>query len=267
MSRLDVAKYSIYVVVMIDLCYYAFLDLEVAKRLPPDSNIGQVVSGFGSTIDYVAWVILIGILEIETAIVGPRGFGKTAKGFVYSISVVCYLALVYAAWTYINDYSWYFKFENRSSEKLCELADSDYDFLNEKETYVDLNAENCLPLEESRVYEHTEERTLITAEALVASKRLGLVSAANGVAWLLLLVVMQIEIMYEEGRRTGVHRPTVFLATKAALYLVLFADAVYWGMYGNLIDAWDASLWLVAFLMLDLNLFRLSEESGTSSNA
>ena len=33
-------------------------------------------------------------------------------------------------------------------------------------------------------------------------------------------------------------------------------------MYGNWIDAWDASLWLVAFAMIDLNLFRLSEEAA-----
>ena len=101
------------------------------------------------------------------------------------------------------------------------------------------------------------------ATAIKEIKRTGL----GGTVPFLLLVLTQVEIIYEEGRRAGTHQPTVFLATKAVLYLVLFADAAYWGMYGNLIDAWDSSLWLVAFLMLDFNLFRLSEEPGTSSNA
>jgi hypothetical protein len=47
---------------------------------------------------------------------------------------------------------------------------------------------------------------------------------------------------------------------KAALYLVLFVNAAYWAAFGNWIDGWDASLWLLAFLLLDLDLFRQSNE-------
>ena len=39
---------------------------------------------------------------------------------------------------------------------------------------------------------------------------------------------------------------------KAFFYLVLFASALYWFYGGTWVDAWDAFLWLFAFLMLEV---------------
>ena len=48
-------------------------------------------------------------------------------------------------------------------------------------------------------------------------------------------------------------------ALKVGLYLVLLGVAIYWGLFGNWIDAWDALLWLSAFAIIDLNTFGLRE--------
>ena len=265
MSRFNIAKYSIYILVMINLLYYAYLDIEGLELLPPDASVGQIAGGLATTIDYVAWMILIVLFEIETAIIGPRGLTAAGKRRVYAIGLVCYSALVYATYTYIADYYWYDGFETRSSLGICELAGGDHYFLNEKETYVYLTAANCASLEKGQVLIHGAENTLITPEALAADRRLGVVSAANGVAWLLVLLLTQVEIIGDKRRRSKARRPIPLIAVKAALYVILFANAYYWAIFGRQIDAWDACLWLIAFAMIELNLFRLGGESTSPS--
>ncbi len=48
---------------------------------------------------------------------------------------------------------------------------------------------------------------------------------------------------------------------KAGLYATLFAAAVYWGVKGDFIDFWDAFLWLVAFVFIELNIFQWHAET------
>ena len=48
---------------------------------------------------------------------------------------------------------------------------------------------------------------------------------------------------------------------KFITYAVLLGAAVYWGFAGNFIDFWDAFLWLVAFVFIELNVFQWHEES------
>jgi hypothetical protein len=43
--------------------------------------------------------------------------------------------------------------------------------------------------------------------------------------------------------------------TKVLLYAVLLGCAIYWWLEGDFLDFWDAFLWLVAFVFIELNLF------------
>ena len=54
--------------------------------------------------------------------------------------------------------------------------------------------------------------------------------------------------------------PLAILVVKTCLYGILIVNAVHWTLFGNWIDGWDASLWLVALVMIDLNMFRLARK-------
>jgi len=50
-------------------------------------------------------------------------------------------------------------------------------------------------------------------------------------------------------------------ALKVILYATLLYAAVYWGIKGDFVDFWDAFLWLVAFVFIELNVFEWRKES------
>ncbi len=48
---------------------------------------------------------------------------------------------------------------------------------------------------------------------------------------------------------------------KGFFYGLLFVCAIYWGFEGSFLDFWDAFLWLVAFIFIELNIFQWHEET------
>lgn len=75
--------------------------------------------------------------------------------------------------------------------------------------------------------------------------------AAN--AWLWIAVVALLELEVRRPRSAAAHRPA-FVLTAAALYGGLAAVAAAWAWRGEWFDAYDALLWLVAFVTLELDV-------------
>ena len=65
--------------------------------------------------------------------------------------------------------------------------------------------------------------------------------------------------LQERGRLEGaaLHVSTFM---KFILYSTLLFAAVYWGVKGDFLDFWDAFLWLVAFVFIELNVFEWRAE-------
>jgi hypothetical protein len=87
-------------------------------------------------------------------------------------------------------------------------------------------------------------------------------------AWILVVVVLEVEVRLQlRGRLTD----TLFGGMrylKYALYSLLFLAAIYWGVKGDFLDVWDASLWLFAFIFIELNVFDWQREThGGSARA
>ena len=83
---------------------------------------------------------------------------------------------------------------------------------------------------------------------------------ANALAWLGVVVALELEVRVPASRR-GLHRGR--LVVLGVLYATLFALMLGWlamGLRdvddaGAWLDAWDALLWLVAFVAIELNVF------------
>jgi hypothetical protein len=48
------------------------------------------------------------------------------------------------------------------------------------------------------------------------------------------------------------------------LYGTLLFTATFWGIKGDFVDFWDAFLWLVAFVFIELNVFEWRQEVNES---
>jgi uncharacterized membrane protein len=83
----------------------------------------------------------------------------------------------------------------------------------------------------------------------------------NSANWLIIVVILEAEVFLQlRGRLTD---KIMFINKwiKSVLYSLLFLAAAYWGIKGDFIDFWDAFLWIVAFIFIELNLFEWNAET------
>jgi hypothetical protein len=80
----------------------------------------------------------------------------------------------------------------------------------------------------------------------------------NATLWLGVVVMLLLDV----------HRPSHYgsapwrarNAVKGGLYLGLVACAVYWAIDGDLLDFYDATLWIVCFAVVELNIFSFEQK-------
>lgn len=93
---------------------------------------------------------------------------------------------------------------------------------------------------------------------------------ANALAWLGVVVALELEVRVPVAARR-LHRGRLMVL--GLLYATLFALLLAWlaiGMReaddaGAWLDAWDALLWLVAFVVIELNVFGAAAPRGAAS--
>jgi hypothetical protein len=87
------------------------------------------------------------------------------------------------------------------------------------------------------------------------------VDVINAAVWLLVVLVLETDVQLQEQNRFEGLVLKLSNASKVVLYSVLLLAAIYWGVKGDFVDFWDAFLWLIAFVLIELNVFEWHQES------
>jgi hypothetical protein len=83
--------------------------------------------------------------------------------------------------------------------------------------------------------------------------------AGNAALWIAVVAVLEIEV--RSLAAVARHR-TAFAVTLGALYAGLAALALVWAWRGEWLDAYDAALWLAAFVTIEIDVFRIAGTPG-----
>jgi hypothetical protein len=77
---------------------------------------------------------------------------------------------------------------------------------------------------------------------------------ANSVVWLLVCVAISYDVYANNHERALPLQ--VRNAIKVSLYIALAGFAILWGLRGDPLDLFDSVLWIVCFLVIELNIFK-----------
>jgi len=127
--------------------------------------------------------------------------------------------------------------------------------------FMPLTAENCGQFGADTRIVTGLDQVMASPAGLLEGQRLALVDVINSAAWILVVILLEIEVRVLT-RWGGASMPLSQVATfaKAVLYATLVAAAIYWGFKGDFLDFWDAALWLFAFVFIELNVFEWQQE-------
>lgn len=264
-----VFKYTVYV--MLAMNVYWFYAEESAAAVLQFSNgldASRFIEAYSATIDTAAWVVLLLLFELETYVLDDRHFTRGVALSLHGLRAICYAVIVYAFFGYVANLNFHYAMHIVDGvSSACALLPDPWSWAVTLDEYTEITAANCSSLAASGpLYRFDEMRAVVDQAGLTEIRRLAWVDVINAAVWLLVVLVLEIDVRLQEHDRLRGLALHVSTGVKFVLYSSLLLAAIYWGVKGDFVDFWDAFLWLVAFVFIELNIFEWRQEEMAVSS-
>jgi len=257
-------KYSVYALLTVNIfIFFAEEWAALAHRFGDGMRLGDVIEGFAATIDTTAWVILLLMFELETWVLDDRQVTPRVALTLRVLRALCYGFIVYAFYGYLTK----LLYLNTAAplpgvRDLCSLVAEQWAYAVDLDEYEPLTFQNCSALSATQpLMQFRGLSAVVDARGYTEIVRLAWTDVINAGVWLGVVALLEIDVrLQEKGHFQGLAL-TVSTGCKYVFYSVLFLAAIYWGIKGDFVDFWDAFLWLVAFVFIEMNVFEWRRES------
>lgn len=268
-SRLyQLFKYAVYTFLTANV-YFFFVEESAAATLqfPDGVGFGQLREAYSATIDTFAWVALLLMFELETWSLDDRHFTKPVVLSLHGLRIACYVGVLFAFIGYIDNLlSASDVFTVAGISDLCRLPPGDWHWALTLDEYVPITTDNCANLSNASAFVQFHSiPAIVDSSGHTEIERLAWVDVINGAVWILVVLVLEIDVRLQERSLLEGVALRISAIVKFLLYTTLLLAAVYWGIKGDFIDFWDAFLWLVAFVFIEMNVFEWRAEEHAES--
>lgn len=257
-------KYFVYALLTLNV--YLFFAEEWAAsvhRFADGIAPENVIEGYAASIDTAAWVVLLLMFELETYVLDDEQFTPRTTWTLHGLRAVCYAFIIYSFYGYVTKLSFVLgaaPLPNVSD--LCTLVNGQWAYATGFDEYQILTAANCASMSAATAFHQFQGiSAIVDAKGLTDIIRLAWVDVINSAVWLLVVLILEIDVRLQQANKLEGRVMRLSNASKFVLYGLLLLAAIYWGAKGDFVDFWDAFLWLVAFVFIELNVFEWRQES------
>lgn len=254
-------KYTIYCLLAFNIYLFFSEEYLAAAEVFGDSlGWSQVTEAFSATIDTAAWVVLLLLFELETAVIPDEKLEGRLKWILLAIKAIAYAFIVSAFLGYVAKWGYLSEVSTFSVENVCNLVGQGFSWVDDLDQYPALDAASCAALQGQALWQIDGTQIIGTVDSVKAIQNLAIIDIINAGDWLVIVVLLELEVLLQLRGHLTPRRMVIAKITKGILYAVLFFCAVYWGLLGDFLDFWDAFLWLVAFVFIEMNIFQWHED-------
>lgn len=259
----QVFKYTLYIFLSMNVYWFFVEEFQANLLLYPDGvQPGDLYDAYVATIDTAAWVVLLLMFELETYILEDHHFTRPVRYSLHVLRALCYALIIRAFFGYVGNL---LSVQDVSVlagvSNLCSLVSENWSYSHDFEEYTLLTAANCASFSSASSFlEFADARAVVDAPGHTAIVWLAWVDVINAAVWLLVVLVLEIDVRLQEKNRFEGLALRASNIIKVILYATLFVAAVYWGVYGDFVDFWDAFLWLLAFFFIEMNVVEWRQE-------
>jgi len=256
-------KYTVYALLTLNVFVF-FFEEHAAAELQFADGVGllDIIEAYSATIDTFAWVVLLLMFELETWVLNDEQFTRRVAWSLHGLRALCYVFIVYAFYGYVANLQFALDVVPLASvSDLCSLVAGGWSYAATLDEYVAITAANCGSwTDASSFLRYRDLPAVVDVSGSIEIIRLAWVDVINAAVWILVVVVLEIDVRLQERDSLEGIALRVSNLAKFVLYSALLLAAVYWGLKGDFLDFWDAFLWLVAFVFIELNVFEWRAE-------
>ncbi|MEL7448722.1 MAG: hypothetical protein AAFN78_05905 [Pseudomonadota bacterium] len=264
----QVFKYTVYTLLVINIALF-FREEWLASRhvFAGGVEASRVIEAFAATIDTAMWVVLLLLFELETSVLPDERITGRVKLWLHGTRLVCYSMVVYACYGYVVKAFSQYLYAPADIASLCDLVGSNAVMLIDLDKFRDITGDNCASDVASSFVTLPGTAVYAASEVWRATVRLAWTDVINAASWIAVVIVLEVDVRLQLVGKLDGAVMVVSKALKAVLYTTLVACAVYWGVAGDFLDFWDAFLWILAFVAIELNVFHWQAESRQAAPA
>lgn len=250
-----------YSLLTINFGFYLVEDFGVATQILRGGGTWlQWSEEFSTTLDVFAWLGLIIVFELETHLLSDESFEHLAVRWgLNAVRLLCYVLLMHTVMARVVVMSDFVKAERMHEvTSLCQLVEQDIIF-TENNYYTGVDADNCLQLAQGEEFYLLEKAVVTDADGYALEAISRWIDLQDVLLWLLIVAAIELTVYLQNQ---GVTEGRLLLLANLAkiLYGVLFVHAGFWLYMGHWLWAWDQSLWIFGFWIIDSNLSTWREE-------
>ena len=268
-SRLfQLFKYAVYAMLALNIYWFWREEfLAATVQFPNGINLSTLIDGYAATIDTAAWVVLLLMFELETYVLEDHHYSRTVTWTLHIVRVLCYSFIVYAFYGYIVNLTFLLQASQLGGvSDLCSLVGNGWSYAIDIDEYTQITAANCATFSDAGTFLRFDGiYAVVDADGFGAIKNLAWIDVINSAVWLLVVLILEIDVWLQERNRLEGAALRISNAFKVVFYGTLLFTATFWGIKGDFVDFWDAFLWLVAFVFIELNVFEWRQEVNESA--
>ena len=253
-------KYVTYALLSLNI--FLFLQEELISAsysATGELSFGAFIQLFSTTLDTAAWVFLLLLFELETAIIPDKHLVGFTKRSIHGVRLLAGAAICFAFFGYMEEWLALQSYEPLLVDA-CSKVGAGWSVLQDFDDFVALTVDNCANLDAPVLVLTELDRVVAGQSSFLSANYLALIDTINAGAWILVVVVLEIEVRMQLRGGVPVALQPVMNASKFGIYATLAAAAIYWWFEGDFLDFWDAALWLFAFVFIEMNVFEWQQE-------
>ena len=256
-------KYAIYAILIVNIGLFLFDDWAAAQAAYGEEfGDMSLIALFPSTIDTAAWVLLLLLFELETWVISDQTLAD--KRVQYTLSLGRLLAgsvIVYSLYGY-----WLIVLQSYALSPLadpaalCDMAARGYQLVESLGEYTPISAQQCQQYASTDWLVHHQQLAMGPADSWQLAQRLAWLDVVKATVWVLVVIVLEADVWLQlRGRLEGlVMQLSRYI--KIGLYAILAVAVFAWLFMADWLSAWDAAVWLIAFVFIEMNILQWNAE-------
>jgi hypothetical protein len=250
-------KWIVYSALVINTGFYFQDDYQsMVGALPDDASLLDFVFQFSTTIDMVAWLGLVFLLELETYTIEDHDWNDWVGRLIHGLRLICYLMILNSAVGYTAEALE--TFDPQIAEgvgSMCDIADQGIYAQTSANEYPEVTSENCAAISVGAPYYTLADEEAVVAAAVVPHLQyMGVLDIINAFVWIIVVLLIELEVFLQSNDRFSSRTLGIARQMKTGLYLILIANCVQWLVNNYYLYAWDSFLWIFGFWAIELNL-------------
>ncbi|UTA46276.1 hypothetical protein L1F30_08770 [Simiduia sp. 21SJ11W-1] len=254
-------KYCIYCLLLVNLVlFFQENTAALAHTFKGGVPLANLIEAYSDTIDTAAWVLLLLLFELETYVLNDKWLTRRVTTALFLVRGISYLFISYSLYGYLSRYFSVLNASPFSIADACTLVGTSFTQISTLNEYIPITLDDCAALNAAPLVQLDGTQIIGTQTDYGIIKNLAFIDVVNAATWLLIVVILEIDVYLQTRHAKAGLLIKLTNAIKVLCYVALLGCAIYWGMDGDFLDFWDAFLWLIAFVFIEMNLFEWQKE-------